>query len=400
VRITATYQAVAQVNISSVPPGIAVEVDGSNCTTPCAIQRDVGSKVSVSVPPMVPVSDGSRLAFQAWADSSAPARSLVASADPVTLNATYQMQYQLTAGANPADGVQWNVTPATGDGFYNAQSVVALSAAAKDGFRFLGWSGDATGVIQPLAVTMTAPKTVTAMLDPVPFVPQGGVKNAAGDTPEAIVAPGSVVSVAGVNLAPGRETGPAAPLKQTLSGVTLRSSGLLMPLFFVTPEQINAQLPFEIGEGPQTLTVSVPGKPDVTANFTVARNAPGLFANVVAETAYVLASHADGSAVTPDSPAVKGESITVYGTGFGPYAGTAMDGFILPPGPSLLLVDPVDILVGGAAIQPDYAGVAAQKVGVHAITFTVGDSLPGGTNVPLKVRVNGHESNTVMLPLQ
>jgi uncharacterized protein (TIGR03437 family) len=401
VRITATYQPVAQVNVSSVPSGIAVQVDGASCTTPCSLQRDVGAKVTLSAPAIAPSGDGSRLVFQGWADSTSATRTLVtSSADPVTLNATYQLQYQLATGANPPDGVLWSISPATNDGFYNAQSVVALSASARDGYRFLGWSGDASGVTQPLAVTMTSPKNITVMLDPVPFVPQGGVKNAAGDTPDQTVAPGSVITISGVNLAAGSETGPAAPLKQSLSGVTVKSEGLLTPLFFVTPNQINAQLPFEIDLGPQTLTVSVPGKPDVAANFTVARNAPGLFANPVGDTAYVLASHADGSAVTPDSPAVQGETITVYGTGFGPYVGTAPDGFALPQGPNFLLVDPVDIVAGSMDLQPTYAGAATQKVGVNAVSFTIDPALPTGTNVPLKVRINGHESNTVILPLQ
>ena len=247
---------------------------------------------------------------------------------------------------------------------------------------------------------MGAPKNIYAVLDPVPFVNSDGVKNGAGDTPEAIVAPGSVISILGVNLASEEELGPISPMKQVLAGVTVRAAGLLMPLFFVSPGQINAQLPFEIAEGKQTLTVSVPGKPEVSVSFTVARNAPGLFGSALDSLQYAMASHADGTPVTPDRPAGRGETITVYGTGFGPYMAAAPTGFALPLDPNFMLADLVEVVVGDASVKPTYAGVAAQKAGVSAVSLIIGDGLPTGGSAPFKVRINGHESNTVILPLQ
>jgi uncharacterized protein (TIGR03437 family) len=402
VRITATYSPVAQVNISSVPTGLAIQVDSATCTTPCAIQRGIGESVKLVVPAMVPAAEGSRLIFQGWEDSSlSPSRTLVASsATPVTINATYQSQYQLITASNPPEGALITVAPASPDGFYGAESPVTVSAEVKDGYRFVRWSGDATGATRSLGVVMSSPKSIAVMLDPVPFVNPGGVRNGAGDTPEATVAPGSVISILGINLAPGEEQSLASPLKQILAGVTVRAAGLVMPLFFVSPGQINAQLPFEIPEGPQRLTVSVPGMPDVNVNFTVTRNAPGLFGNLLDGIQYVVASHADGTSVTPDSPAVQGETITVYSTGLGPYTAAAPTGFALPVDPAYILTDPVEVAVGDASVNPVYAGGALQKVGVNAVSFVISDAMPAGANAPLKIRVNGHESNTAILPLR
>jgi uncharacterized protein (TIGR03437 family) len=400
-RITAVYQPVAQFQLSSVPAGITLQVDSGTCTTPCSIQRDVGARVSVGAPAVSPAGDGARLLFQGWADSGSPNRMLVASsADPVKLTATYQLQYQLTTAADPADAVTWTISPGASDGFYNAQSVVALSAQERPGYRFLGWNGDASGITRPLFVPMTSPKTISVMLDPVPFVDQGGVKNGAGDTPELLVAPGSVISIVGVNLAPGEERGPASPLKQVLAGVTVRTAGVLMPLFFVSPTQINAQLPSGSSEGQQTLTISVPGKPDLPVNFNVSRNAPGLFNTQAGDVAYAMAAHADGSPVTLDSPAAKGETITLFGTGFGPYLVNAPDGFALPANPNFMLTDPVTLTVGDAVASTTYAGAAADKVGINAVSFNIDDSMPVASNVPVKISINGHESNTVVLPLK
>jgi uncharacterized protein (TIGR03437 family) len=377
-----------------------LQIDGSSCTTPCAVQRDVGAKLSLGAPAMAPAGDGARLLFQGWADSSSPTRSVVTSADPIQLNLTYQLQYQLATAADPANAVLWTISPATSDGFYNAQSVVAVDAREQPGFRFLGWNGDASGITRPLGVSMNAPKTISVMLDPVPFVDKGGVRNGAGDTPEQILAPGSVVSVVGINLAPGEEHGPASPLKQSLAGVSVRAAGMLMPLFYVSPTQINAQLPFEVAEGPQSLTLSVPGKPDMKVAFAVSRNAPGLFNTQAGDVAYAMAAHADGSPVTVDSPAAQGETITLFGTGFGPYVNNALDGFALPADGSFLLADPLTLVVGDNEVPTLYAGAADQQVGVNAVSFTIDNSMPQGTNVPVKVKINGHVSNTVILPLK
>ncbi|MBK7075437.1 MAG: hypothetical protein IPH44_24420 [Myxococcales bacterium] len=37
-----------------------------------------------------------------------------------------------------------------------------MTAAPSAGYQFIGWSGDATGTTNPLTVTMTASKTITA----------------------------------------------------------------------------------------------------------------------------------------------------------------------------------------------------------------------------------------------
>ncbi|MBK7191546.1 MAG: NPCBM/NEW2 domain-containing protein [Myxococcales bacterium] len=45
---------------------------------------------------------------------------------------------------------------------YAAGAAVTLTAAPSAGYQFIGWSGDATGTTNPLTVTMTASKTITA----------------------------------------------------------------------------------------------------------------------------------------------------------------------------------------------------------------------------------------------
>ena len=400
VRYTATYAPVAQISVASVPPGLRVQVDGSDCTTPCALDRDVGVAMRVLAPTVSPMGEGSRLIFQGWTDGASPDRTFTTGADPQVLTARYQWQYRLTVVADPAEGIDWTAQPDSPDGFYDALTTVTLAATPRPGFRFLSWAGDVNATTRAASLLISSPKVVTAQLDRVPFTPPGALRNAAGLTPEDIVAAGSAASIHGVNLAPVAETGPASPLKQTLANVTVRLADRLLPLFFVSPDQINLQLPSDLGEGSKTLIVRWEGKPEVKVDFTVARNAPGLFTSPIDDTPFGAILHADGKPVTPDSPARKGETVTLLGTGFGPLLGLVPDGFALPEGPSFMLADAVEIVAGDAVLKPVYAGVAAGRVGLQAVRVVIGDGLPQSTNVEVKVRVNGHESNTVLLPLE
>jgi uncharacterized protein (TIGR03437 family) len=225
------------------------------------------------------------------------------------------------------------------------------------------------------------------------------VSNAAGETTEAAVAPGSIVSIYGPRLAPATEIGPDSPLAQTLGGVTVTIGDRLLPLFFVSPGQINAQLPSDLSAGDQTLVVHAESQPDATGLFTVQRNAPGLFYQQVGGKAYLVALHADGSLVTLKSPARRGERLTALGTGFGPYQVQPLDGFAVPNAGSDKLADHAQLIIEGKAIEPEFAGAAIGRVGVVAIGFQVADPLPAATTVEIKARVNGHDSNTVLLPL-
>jgi uncharacterized protein (TIGR03437 family) len=228
----------------------------------------------------------------------------------------------------------------------------------------------------------------------------GAVKNAAGDTPLSAVAAGSIVSIEGVNLASNFLLGPSSPLTQTLENITVLVGSNILPLVFVAPRQINAQLPPNLVDGVYTLTVQSPGNPDVSANFTVARNAPGLYNKIVNGQAFGLFLHENGDPITADSPAHRDETVTLLGTGFGPLLQMSPEGFPVAESDTSALVDPLSIVAGGNTIAPTYAGAADGRVGVMAIRFPISDPLPTATTLNFKVNVGGQDSNTVLLPLE
>jgi uncharacterized protein (TIGR03437 family) len=399
-RLIATYTPMGQLTVNSSLAALTVQVDGSPCATPCSVVRPVGTTVRVSAPASVPSGNGSRQDFLGWPGMPGDWSGTL-TATPLTISANYHLMNLLVVSSAPPNGASWSMQPSSPDGYYDSATTVVVSVTPLPGYRFRAWSGDISGTRPAGAVLMSVPRAAQALLDTVPYISPTGVANGAGATPQTAVAAGSVVSIYGASLASSTTLAPSnPPLPQTLGGATVSVGDRLLPLFFVSPTQINLQLPDDIPLGPQALTVSAQGQPDVQAAFTVVRDAPGLFQQAVGDQAFALAVHPDGSPVNSASPAQQGELLTVYGTGFGPANPARPEGFPVPADPPCLIVDPVTVTIGNLVIPAQNAFAAPGLVAIDAVQFTLGNGAPTATNANLKVTVNGQDSNVVLLPLQ
>jgi uncharacterized protein (TIGR03437 family) len=137
---------------------------------------------------------------------------------------------------------------------------------------------------------------------------------------EPPIAPGGLATIFGTDLA---DTTLAAedPLPTELGGVRVKFDGYEAPLFYVSPTQINVQVPLEL-TGYSTSVSVEKATPDGTVVSAavpagLADGAPGILTqNGTGEGPGVI-YHEDGSLVTPDSPARPGERLTLLATGLG-----------------------------------------------------------------------------------
>jgi uncharacterized protein (TIGR03437 family) len=247
---------------------------------------------------------------------------------------------------------------------------------------------------------MASPESVQADFATVPYIPPAGIQSVTGPTPSGSVAAGSLISIYGQNLAPSMQVGPTNPLAQTINNVTVTVNSSLLPLVFVSPTQISAQVPWELQPGNYTLVVHQVGQPDVPGTFTVVRDAPGAFTESNSQNLpLVLAIRSDGSVLSFSNPAQSGEQITIYATGLGPETQTAVDGF-----PAVTtnnsLMDPVTVNTSSTQLQPDWAGPAPGIVGVQVIQLTITSDFPPSSNVTITLGANGINSAQVVLPIQ
>ena len=228
-------------------------------------------------------------------------------------------------------------------------------------------------------------------------------------------APGSWIEIYGTNLAAtSREwaasdfTGSTAPT--SLSGVTVAINGTPAFISYISPTQLNVQVPDTVPTGGAVpLLVTRNSSASAPAQLTITSEKPGLFASAsfqVSGKHYVIAIHsASGAYVSngsipgiPAAPAIAGEVLTFYGTGFGVVQSTTVAGQIASG--QTALVNTFTMTIGGAKAPVSYAGLAPGLVGLYQFNVTVPANLPTG-DLTVQIALNGtvQTLQTLYLPI-
>jgi uncharacterized protein (TIGR03437 family) len=202
----------------------------------------------------------------------------------------------------------------------------------------------------------------------------GGVAH--GASFQHVYAPGMVLSVFGTNLAPSVRLA-SLPLPLIMAGVSATVNGIAAPLYYVSPLQLNIQVPYETAAGTALLAVSNNGLV-ATYSFEVSASAPGIYLQ-------------PGNAITPNASGRRGQIYTLFITGAGevspPIATGAAPSAKQVPVPLL----PVSMSIGGVTAQTQYVGIPGWSVGTLQINFTVPPSAPLGVQ-PVVVTVGSAAS--------
>ncbi len=239
----------------------------------------------------------------------------------------------------------------------------------------------------------------------------GGVVNGASFTPapDNFVAPNGIISIFGRELSlRTREVRPSdlvrGRLPHSLAGVTVSIGGLPAPLFFVSPGQINAQIPSPILPGSWMLRVNRQNLLSNAEMIEVRAVSPGLFAwpsSFVEGPLRAAVTHQDFSPVgrgNPEgsTPAHPGELIVLWATGFGPTAPSVFDGEL--PNFAARLILPSKVWLNEAAVPAHlvfYAGQAPGLAGLYQVNLMLSEDSPVG-DVEVVVEVGGVRSQPGM----
>ena len=204
-----------------------------------------------------------------------------------------------------------------------------------------------------------------------------GAQNAASF--QRVFAPGMLASLYGTKLANSTQSAASLPLPLTIDGVTVTVNGVHAPLWFVSPGQINFQLPYETPLGPALVVVTNNGLVS-TDIITVTPTAPGIF------------NH--GGAVVPSPSADRGGGASIYITGEGELTPMIETGAPPPEGvPASQLPKPrafVTVTVGGVSAEVTFIGTP-WLVGVTQVNFTLAAGTPTGVQ-PVVVTIGGVSS--------
>ena len=246
------------------------------------------------------------------------------------------------------------------------------------------------GTSNALTFTVT-----TGAFTPAPAISSGGAVSAAASATQLAVA-GSVASVFGSNFTDSTVGATTLPLPTALAGVTVLINDLAVPLFGVSSQQINLQVPWYLqGQSQVTVTIVANGVVSSPVKISLAPYSPALFStNAQGNGQGVVAIGNTGMIAAPQGmfpgsrPVNRGESVVVYGTGLGPVAAQPFTGTV------------PTATIGGVAAKVSFSGLAPTLVGVYQVNIVVPADTPVSDAAPLVLSIGGVDPNKVTIAVQ
>jgi uncharacterized protein (TIGR03437 family) len=240
------------------------------------------------------------------------------------------------------------------------------------------------GAVLPGSTPVITPNAVVQ-----PYNPQVG----------GALAPGTIVAIYGTNLATSAGQPSTTPLPTNFNGTTVYVGGIAAPLFYVGPNQINAQIPFELDPTKQVqVVVSANGALSAPQTIQLTQAAPGL--DAFGDGTVVALDLNSGVYVSASSPARPGDFLVLFLLGMGQTDNAVPSGTTTPNSPLAHPTATPTLTLGGVPVSNlQFAGLAPGFVGLYQINLQV-PTVPVDGNLVLTVSQNGATSNTTVLPVQ
>jgi uncharacterized protein (TIGR03437 family) len=215
----------------------------------------------------------------------------------------------------------------------------------------------------------------------------------------------TIASAFGNGLATGIAQAAAVPLPTTLGGTSLKvrdSAGVerLAPLFFVSPGQVNYQIPPDTAPGLATVVITSGDGIASIGQMAISPVAPGLFTANSGGTgvAAAVAVHAVGGVQTtelianPDGtsrpinigPPNDAVALSLFGTGIRARSSLSA----------------VTVTIGSVNAQVLFAGAQSNFIGLDQVNVLIPTSLIGRGEVDLVMTVDNVRANTVRVNIK
>jgi uncharacterized protein (TIGR03437 family) len=297
---------------------------------------------------------------------------LLANLSTVAANDVVYLMARVTStnGTTPSGSISFSIGETSlGSAVLTGSADAATATLAVNGLQLPLGSGTITATYNNTS-SASVTVSVTASGSGSNGTPAiAGLTNAASFKPS--VAPGATLSVFGSALSAVTESASSVPLPMSTSGVAVLVNGVAAPLYYVSPSQLNVQIPYETpANSSAVLSVNNNGKV-TTQSFNVAAAAPGIFTTST-------------GALVPTATATPGLEIAFYITGVGAVSPAISDG--AAPAASTPLADlpapqqMTTVTIGGLPATIDFIGIPWGLVGVTQINVQVPNDISTGVH--------------------
>ncbi len=307
------------------------------------------------------------------------------------------------ADREPLAGIAVSFTIISGGGSLNPRTAVSNSAGVATSVLSLPATA---GKVQVVASSGKVSLTFTITVAAAPSLLSDGVLDGISLNPYASLAPGSIVSISGTNVAEADAAAPnnvLLPAQLLSTQVILSSAGgdIALPLLSVSSSLIKAFIPPDVVAGVYGLRVEVAGVRSNTIQISMAAYDPGIFTQNDSGHGLGIFVKSNGTIVSASNPADRGTTVTFYAAGLGAVSPAAA------PGQPGAVREPLNRTVRAPRVYFDsysatvtYSGLAQGLSGRYQVNVTVPAALSPATNISVSLTIGGFASNRVTIPVR
>jgi uncharacterized protein (TIGR03437 family) len=215
------------------------------------------------------------------------------------------------------------------------------------------------------------------------------VLNAASFQPG--LSPGSLFTVFG-DFSADTTTTTATPWPLSWNGISINIGGIAAPLEYVSPKQINAQVPFTVAPGTVPITLLSNGVSSGPISVTIQAASPGIFTD---SGNHAMALNQDSTPNQAANPAAVGSYISVYLTGQGMVDAPVSAGMPAPSNSISHTLASTTATIDGTIAPVSFSGLAPGYAGLTQVNLQV-PNLQAGNHL-LVVTIGGWQSNAALI---
>lgn len=239
----------------------------------------------------------------------------------------------------------------------------------------------------------------------IPSLRSFNVVDAISYQQKTITAPGAFITIYGENLAEEPRTGGDVPGEYpvTLGGVQIQFNGKPAPLLYVSPNQINLQVPFDLSLAEYRMAITRGDISSAPAALGVGAASPAVFttSGTGSGQGFVYRITPEGANfAAPGNAARAGETILILTAGLGPTNPLADEGKAVPGDEARSVVQTTQVIIGEVLASNVSAFLTPGQIGMYTVTAIVPAEAPKGDAVPVIVRASGVDSQVVTMAIE
>jgi adhesin/invasin len=308
----------------------------------------------------------------------------------------------VTAGGVPTTTTTAWLTAQIVSGNASLVSIIADPTGLSPGV----YQGTVTIASNAANSSAVVPVQLNVVAQTAPVSAAGGVVNNGTFAGGESLSQGDIAALFGDQLTYGDpQQASSLPLLTTLGGTQVLVNGQPAPVYYVSPGQINFEIPIDAATGDATVQVVRNSQAGNLAYLNIQPSEPRFITN---GGTYAIMTTPNGALTgIPSHPVTAGDIVVIYTIGLGPTSPPVPSGTASPISP-LATIDPgtVQACFGNNSpfspapcVNPQFVGLTPAFVGLYQINLAIPQGLASG-NVPFSFTVNGVPSDIVQLAVR